>query len=200
MQSPEFESFVDDSKSLQMARFLYKQQRLKLDILLTPDCQPQGGQWSFDAENRKKLPKDVQPPALPQAFENKHLAEVISSVAEVFADHPGQAKDFAADHKGWCLAWLDDFLQQRLAQFGPFEDAISQRLDTLFTALSPLMNIGLLTPKEAVAAALERAKTDDKALLPVWRVLCGKLLDGGNLFVGFIRIFQSVSSRLILAA
>ena len=89
----EFESFVDDSKSLQMARF-YKQQRLKLDILLTPDCQPQGGQWSFDAENRKKLPKDVQPPALPQAFENKHLAEVISLVAEVFVDHPGQAKDF----------------------------------------------------------------------------------------------------------
>jgi len=37
----EFESFVDDSKSLQMARF-YKQQRLKLDILLTPDRQPQG--------------------------------------------------------------------------------------------------------------------------------------------------------------
>ncbi|GIS20927.1 MAG: hypothetical protein CM15mP120_28430 [Pseudomonadota bacterium] len=39
---------------------------------------PAPGGWSFYAENRKKLPKDVQPPALPQAFENKHLAEVIS--------------------------------------------------------------------------------------------------------------------------
>lgn len=161
----EFESFVDDSKSLQMARF-YKQQRLKLDILLTPDRQPQGGQWSFDAENRKKLPKDVQPPALPQAFENKHLAEVISLVAEVFAEHPGQAKDFWwPTTRAGALAWLDDFLQQRLAQFGPFEDAISQRSDTLFhSALSPLMNIGLLTPKEVVAAALERAQTYDVPL------------------------------------
>ena len=63
----EFESFVDDSKSLQMARF-YKQQRLKLDILLTPDCQPQG-QWVLTREPQETA-KDVQPPALPQAFEN----------------------------------------------------------------------------------------------------------------------------------
>ena len=135
MQSPGVcESFVDDSKSLQMARF-YKQQRLKLDILLTPDCQPQGGQWSFDAENRKKLPKDVQPPALPQAFENKHLAEVISLVAEVFADHPGQAKDFWwPTTRAGALAWLDDFLQQRWHNLAPLRTRSVSAPTRFFTA------------------------------------------------------------------
>ena len=160
----EFESFVDDSKSLQMARF-YKQQRLKLDILLTPDRQPQGGQWVLTLITARNCQRCAAASVV-QAFENKHLAEVISLVAEVFVDHPGQAKDFWwPTTRAGALAWLDDFLQQRLAQFGPFEDAISQRSDTLFhSALSPLMNIGLLTPKEVVAAALERAKTDDVPL------------------------------------
>jgi deoxyribodipyrimidine photolyase-related protein len=161
----EFARFVAEGKTLQMARF-YKQQRLKLDILLTPDGQPQGGQWSFDAENRKKLPRDVQPPELPEAFGNDHLPEVIRLVETVFTDHPGQAADFWwPTTRAGALAWLDDFLHQRLAQFGPYEDAMSQRSDTLFhSALSPLMNIGLLTPKEVVASALEKARTQEVPL------------------------------------
>ena len=157
MTAKSLRGLLPRAKLYKCARF-YKQQRLKLDILLTPDGQPQGGQWSFDAENRKKLPRDVQPPELPQAFGNDHLPEVIRLVETVFTDHPGQAADFWwPTTRAGALAWLDDFLHQRLAQFGPYEDAMSQRSDTLFhSALSPLMNIGLLTPKEVVAAALEK--------------------------------------------
>lgn len=35
----------------------YKKQRLRLGILLEHDGQPTGGRWSFDADNRKALPK-----------------------------------------------------------------------------------------------------------------------------------------------
>ena len=38
-----------------MADF-YKHQRRKLNILLEGD-KPVGGKWSFDTENRKKIPK-----------------------------------------------------------------------------------------------------------------------------------------------
>ena len=157
-----FKEFTGQSKSLLMARF-YKQQRQNLGILVDAEGQPEGGQWSFDAENRKKLPRDLVPPELPKAFANAHLAEVISLVAELFADHPGNAQEFWwPSTRAGALAWLDDFLQQRLAQFGPYEDAMSLRTDTLFhSALSPLLNIGLLTPDEVIAAALQRAETVD---------------------------------------
>ena len=42
----------------------YKQQRRSLDVLVDADSQPLGGQWSFDADNRKKLPRNVQPPEI----------------------------------------------------------------------------------------------------------------------------------------
>jgi deoxyribodipyrimidine photolyase-related protein len=50
--------------------------------------------------------------------------------------------------------WLDDFLERRLADFGPYEDAISRRSRSLFhSVLSSSLNLGLITP----AAVLERA-------------------------------------------
>jgi len=160
-----FTDFAGQTKSLLMARF-YKQQRQNLGILVDAQGQPQGGQWSFDAENRKKLPRDVVPPELPQAHANGHLTDVVPLVAKLFADHPGSAHDFWwPSTRAGALAWLHDFLQRRLARFGPYEDAISLRTDTLFhSALSPLMNIGLLTPDEVVAAALQQAQKSDTPL------------------------------------
>ena len=161
----EFTRFVSQGKTLQMARF-YKQQRLNLGVLVDAEGQPEGGQWSFDADNRKKLPRDVTPPALPAASSNIHLPEVITLVAQQFGEHPGRAADFwwPSTRQG-ALAWLDDFLEQRLAQFGPYEDAMSQRSDTVFhSALSPLMNLGLITPKEVVAAALQKAQSTEVPL------------------------------------
>ena len=160
-----FADFVGQTKTLLMARF-YKQQRQKLGILVDDQGQPEGGQWSFDSENRKRLPRDVVPPELPRADSNAHLTEVVPLVAELFADHPGSADEFWwPSTRSGALAWLHDFLDRRLAQFGPYEDAISLRTDTLFhSALSPLMNIGLLTPDEVVAEALQKAHKVDTPL------------------------------------
>ena len=41
-----------------MANF-YKNQRKRFDILIDDDGNPKGGKWSFDDENRKKLPKST---------------------------------------------------------------------------------------------------------------------------------------------
>ena len=71
---------------------------------------PAPGAVGFDVN--RETAQGVQPPALPQAFENKHLAEVISLVAEVFVVTQVRPRVLVADHKA-VLAWLDDFLQQR---------------------------------------------------------------------------------------
>ena len=53
--------------------------------------------------------------------------------------------------------WLIDFIDSRLNQFGDFEDAMSAEQDVLFhSVLTPMLNIGLLSPKEAIDAALSR--------------------------------------------
>ena len=72
---------------------------------------------------------------------------MIALVTRRFGDHPGRAGDFWWPvTRAESLAWLDDFVARRLADFGPYEDALSRRSETVFhSVLSPLLNLGLLT-------------------------------------------------------
>ena len=57
------------------------------------------------------------------------------------------------------MGWLDDFIDSRLQEFGPYEDAMSTRSATVFhSLLSPVMNLGLVTPAEIIERVLERAE------------------------------------------
>ena len=58
----EFSNYLKDSKKPLMANY-YKQTRKKLNILMEKNGSPTGGKWSFDEENRRKLPKDISKPA-----------------------------------------------------------------------------------------------------------------------------------------
>jgi deoxyribodipyrimidine photolyase-related protein len=48
-----------------MATF-YKEVRKKSGILMGSDGNPIGGKWSFDEENRNKLPKNISIPKFPK--------------------------------------------------------------------------------------------------------------------------------------
>lgn len=174
----EFEDYLGSSgKRPFMAKF-YERQRKRLDILVDADGNPAGGQWSFDGDNRKKLPKKVEVPKTQWAKPTEHVEAVIKLVAERFGDHPGVLESRPAesllgesetDGAFWlpttrrqALAWLRDFLDDRFRDFGPYEDALSERDDVLFhSALSPMMNLGLLTPNEIIERALEHANEND---------------------------------------
>jgi len=137
----------------------YQRQRQRLGLLLEPDGTPTGGQWSFDVENRRRLPKGYQEPPLPLVAASPHEPAVRALIASSFAHHPGYlgALWIPVDHAG-AEAWLRRFLEERLDGFGPYEDAISQSQGTLnHSLLSPLLNIGLLTPAAVIAACLDHA-------------------------------------------
>jgi deoxyribodipyrimidine photolyase-related protein len=52
---------------------------------------------------------------------------------------------------------LEDFLEQRLAQFGPYEDAMTGRSELLYhSLLSPYLNLGLLDPLQVARQAEAR--------------------------------------------
>lgn len=160
-----FGTLAGTRKPLQMGRF-YKNQRKRLGVLLEADGEPTGGRWSFDEDNRRKLPKKQTVPVLPQTDLSAATIEVAELVAERYPDNMGIAADLwlPTDRAG-VLEWLERFLNTRLIGFGTFEDAISQRSWSLFhSTLSPLINLGLVTPQEVLDRTLLFA---DQNVVPI---------------------------------
>lgn len=148
--------YANKSKRRLMGDF-YQFQRKRLSILVDSNGQPLGGKWSFDEDNRKSLPKNILPPPLAYPQSDKITSEVIELVNQTFPDHPGDAKQFAypVNHQQ-ARDWLRLFLEERLELFGDYEDAIPQRERTLFhSVLTPMLNIGLLTPAQIVEETLK---------------------------------------------
>jgi deoxyribodipyrimidine photolyase-related protein len=144
----------------------YRWQRKRLNILMTDAGKPRGGRWSFDGDNRKRLPKSVSVPELPDYSRNPHLTAVKKLVRARFDDHPGTASSFALPTTRQAgLDWLQNFFECRFTRFGDYEDALTTRSDHVFhSVLSPLLNIGLLTPEEVVTSAIEFADREDVPL------------------------------------
>ena len=155
-----FRQWAGQSTSLRM-EFFYRLMRKQYKVLMEGD-QPVGGQWNYDAENRKGFGK-AGPQAVPKAltFKNDSITQdVIALVNEKFADHPGML-----EHFNWpvtrvqALHALDDFIEHRLPLFGAHQDAMWTTLDFGWHALlSSSLNLKLLNPLEVVQAA-EQAYT-----------------------------------------
>lgn len=135
-----------------------RQRRRDTGILLTGDGSPIGGRWNYDHDNRKPLPAGgVTVPPLPDPPRDDVLDDVIAEVDERFADHPGRAADFWLPvTPDGARAWLADFVEHRLADFGDYEDAMHPDEGVLFhSVMSPLLNIGLITVEEVLGAVLD---------------------------------------------
>ena len=158
----EFENYRDGYDRLFMNDF-YIWQRKRLEILITEDGGPKNGKWSFDAENRKKLPKHIKVPDFPGAASTEHTREVSKLVDKLFPDNLGNTNNFyLPTTREQAIEWMDEFFSKRFSNFGPYEDAISKNEGLIFhSLLSPLINIGLLQPKEVVKRALVFAENNE---------------------------------------
>jgi len=150
----QFAAWAQGRKSLRMEYF-YRELRRRTGWLMDGD-QPQGGRWNYDAENRKALPRGVEPPARLRFAPDAITREVLELVGDRFSGHFGSLDDFAwpvtrADAR----AALEHFLRAGLPRFGDFQDAMKTGADFLFhSLLSPALNLGLLLPAEVCEAAL----------------------------------------------
>ena len=144
----------------------YERQRQRLGVLLEADGSPIGGRWSFDTENRRRLPKGYTEPALPAVPPSCHEEAVRELIGRYFSSNPGVLGALVVpyDHAG-AEAWLEAFLQERFAEFGPYEDALSQHFDTLqHSLLSPLLNMGLLTPARVLEVVIQSMHAQPQSL------------------------------------
>jgi deoxyribodipyrimidine photolyase-related protein len=142
----------------------YKFQRQKRSLLLEQDNKPLGGKWTFDDENRLKYPKGKVPPLLNFPPSNCYYSEAIQYVDAHFSNNYGEL------NSKFCYpvtfeeskTWLNDFFKTRFEEFGPFEDAIvSQEIFLHHSVLSPMLNVGLLTPDFVIDEAMAFASHND---------------------------------------
>ncbi len=149
-----------------MADF-YKWQRMRHAILMEGDA-PVGGKWSFDEDNRKKLPKKWLQ-FIPEQLtldRDGFDQEAKAYVENRFARHPGNLDQlyYPSSH-GDAERWLEHFLSKRLGQFGDFEDAIVQGQSWLWhSVLTPVLNVGLLTPRQVIDETLSHGGKHDVTL------------------------------------
>lgn len=155
----ELEGYFTGREHYAMTPF-YIAQRKQRGILVTRGQKPAGEKWSFDPENRKRLGADVEVPEADAMREDKYLREACEYIERRFGKNPGEVGGLMFPHtRGRALALLEDFLERRLAKFGPYEDAISREHRVLFhSRLSAPLNIGLLNPGEVIERTLAFAK------------------------------------------
>ena len=144
----DFKTFLSSYKKPLMANF-YKLSRKKNNILMIGD-KPKGGKWNFDLENRKKLPKKIFIPDLISIKETEHTKNLKKTITTIFSTHPGLVDNFWFPTTHYdANKWLDHFIKEKLNLFGDYEDAVDQNNNVLFhSVLSPLINIGLITPNQ----------------------------------------------------
>ncbi len=154
---PDFDHWAEGRKELRLEYF-YRWMRKRHGVLMD-GAQPVGGAWNFDKENRKAFGKQG-PGFLPQPLgfaPDPITREVMTLVERRFPDAPGRL-----DHFDWpatpdqAEAALADFIDHRLSTFGPYQDAIWSGEPYLYhSRLSVALNLKLLDPRQAIAAAID---------------------------------------------
>ncbi len=169
---PQFRKWAGTSSSLRM-EFFYRTMRKQYKILVEGKAsdEPVGGQWNFDADNRKSFGK-AGPQNVPHTVEyecDPITQDVVKLVNTHFASHPGSLDDFNWPvTRAQALVALQDFIDNRLPQFGPHEDAMWTNLDFGWhSLLSSSLNLKLLSPLEVVLAAEAAYKKHDLDLASV---------------------------------
>jgi deoxyribodipyrimidine photolyase-related protein len=153
-----FADWARGRKRLRMEDF-YREQRRAFGVLVDDGGEPLGGRWNFDADNRRPPPRDGLHAPTPWApSEGTIDAQVRTDLEALAAD--GVAFFGADGPRRFAVtpaeadSALQDFIEHRLTEFGPWQDAMVDGEPYLFHALlSVPLNLGVLDPLTCVRAA-----------------------------------------------
>lgn len=155
--------FYIEKKGAYFQTDFYNWQRKRFRILLEKDGTPKGGRWSFDDENRRPFPRDEKVPELYFPRQSEFVKEAIEYVEKYWPENYGSLENYSypVTHQQ-AEKWLDDFLKNRFEKFGVYEDAMVAEEHYLYhSVLTPMLNVGLLDPKQVVNAAIKTYRAKD---------------------------------------
>ncbi len=144
-------------KKFQLSNF-YRNIRTRHKVLVDENNKPFNGKWSFDTENRKSIPKNLEVPRTKKLSYDQELLEKYKKIIEnKYNSNPGSLANFNYPiNRKQCLDVLSNFLISKFSLFGNYQDAIiSDRTYLFHSVISPGLNIGLITPKEVVNSAID---------------------------------------------
>jgi deoxyribodipyrimidine photolyase-related protein len=164
-------------KSQLRMEFFYREMRRETGLLMD-GREPVGGQWNYDRENRRKLPKGLRPPARVRIPPDPVTREAIADVERLFPDHFGETAAFAwpttAEEAEQVFA---AFLADILPGFGDWQDAMADGEPWLWHGMiSTSLNLGLLDPLDVcrrAAAAYEAGQAPLNAVEGFIRQILG---------------------------
>ncbi|NHF61052.1 cryptochrome/photolyase family protein [Flavobacteriaceae bacterium TP-CH-4] len=155
--------FKTDKKKYFQTSF-YKDERVKRNILVDEKGNPAGGKWTYDTENRKKYPARKTPPPIQYPDVNTYYKEARSYVETNCSQHYGNLSEqllYPTDYQT-TEEWFQQFLENRFMEFGAYEDAIVAEETILnHSVLTPMLNVGLITPDEIVSKSLSFAEENE---------------------------------------
>ena len=154
----------------------YKFQRKRLNILMNNN-KPVGGKLSYDNLNRNTFHENMDIPKLPNVKQDKFIKEAKVYIQKHFPKNYGSLDNFIYPISlTSSRQWLKIFLQQRLKNYGPFQDAVdnNDKPFAFHSIISPMMNVGMLTDTEVIEMSNEYY-LKNKNKIPI------------NSFEGFIR-------------
>ncbi len=147
----EFENLFKDKRPL-MTTF-YQYQRKKLDILMI-NSKPLGGQWSFDKDNRKRIPRDYEFPEV-NNYTSKYYEDISLSINKYFSTHFGilNKKSIFPFNRKDSMTALNHFIKNKIQNFGNYEDFVSTNQSPInHSLLSAPLNLGILCPTDIIKA------------------------------------------------
>lgn len=144
----EFKEFFTAKTHFSQTSF-YIHMRKKYKILIDKNLKPEGGKWTFDKENREKISENIKISELPRINENIYVKEAKEYIDKHFSTNIGSHDFFnyptTFDEVN---LWIEDFIQNRLKNFGTYQDAIVENDSFLFHSnISFALNTGLITPQ-----------------------------------------------------
>jgi deoxyribodipyrimidine photolyase-related protein len=159
-----FDEWASDREGYRNEDF-YRFMRRETGYLMV-DGDPVGGEWNYDDQNRETPPAGWEAPSVPTFEPDETTREVQAWVGGRFDggyDNPPYGGSWA-DTEGFCwpvtrrqaVRALDDFVTNRLPEFGEYQDAmLADEWALAHSLLSTSLNIGLLHPAEVIERAID---------------------------------------------
>ena len=143
----------------------YRAMRKKHQILIEGD-NPVTGQWNYDSDNRKKLPKNHKP-TTPLVFNT----DVSALMEEIAVSNIRTIGTLDAKHFIWpinraqSLQLLDFFVNECLPLFGSYQDAMAPNEWSLYhSRLSFSLNTKMISPSEVINRAIAEWKKNPERI------------------------------------
>ena len=148
-------NFINPKDSNKFMHNFYKNRRVELNIFME-NGKPLHGKYSFDSENRKKLPKDIKvPPTL--CYENEFIKEA-KNYCKKFKTVGILNNDFYYPNSfDEAKLQLEYFIKEKFENFGDYQDAITKDKQHHFlfhSNISSSLNIGLLSLDDVIATII----------------------------------------------